>query len=281
MQQQVPFRAEPSQVLFQAHEQGQRYDQSVTLCNTTQLGQRLRLLSPLSPYFSFSGLEYFQSPEQGLVAPGMHVRVTVSFFPDALHDYDDTMVIETGQGRLEVPLRARRDPPCLNLPQQIVVGPTLRANRQVKLLASCLANVCLSEAATRNKTGHCERRQAWGVRVQKAGESTSTGQNPDGTNSVSHGNHHPTSSGTAPAPSPPSPGRTAPLTPAPPSIWSWPASTDTFGSCTLLSSVLCKWFYPCCALAKSHPNLPIFFCLMPVSFKAGCWTKQWLLHANQ
>ena len=130
-QQQVPFRAEPSQVLFQAHEQGQRYHQSVTLHNTTQLGQRLRLLSPLSPYFSFSTLEYFQSPEKGLVAPGMHVGVTVSFFPDALHDYDDTMVFETDQGRLEVPLRARRDPPCLNLPQQIVVGPTLTANRQV------------------------------------------------------------------------------------------------------------------------------------------------------
>ena len=143
LQQQVPFRAEPSQVLFQAHEQGQRYHHSVTLHNTTQLGQRLRLLSPLSPYFSFSTLEYFQSPEQGLVAPGMHVGVTVSFFPDALHDYDDTMVIETEQGRLEVPLRARRDPPCLDLPQRIVVGPTLTANRQVKLLASCQASVCL------------------------------------------------------------------------------------------------------------------------------------------
>lgn len=66
-----------------------------------------------------------------MVAPGMHVGVTVSFMPDALHDYDDTMVIETGQGRLEVPLRARRDPPVLTLPQQIVVGPTLVANRQV------------------------------------------------------------------------------------------------------------------------------------------------------
>lgn len=130
----VPFRAEPQQVLFQAHEQGQHYHQSVTLHNITQLGQRLRLLPPSSPYFSFSGLEYPQTPEQGLVAPGMHVRMTVSFRPDALHDYDDTMVIETGQGRLEVPLRARRDPPLLTLPQQIVVGPTLVANRQVQPL---------------------------------------------------------------------------------------------------------------------------------------------------
>ena len=142
-QQQVPFRAEPQQVLFQAHEQGQHYHQSVTLHNTSQLGQRLRLLPPSSPYFSFSGLEYLQAPEQGLVAPGMHVRVTVSFTPDALHDYDDTMVIETGQGHLEVPLRARRDPPLLSLPQQIVVGPTLLANRQVDPLSLYEANACL------------------------------------------------------------------------------------------------------------------------------------------
>lgn len=132
--QQLPFTAKPQQVLFQAHEQGQRYHQSVTLHNITQLGQRLRLLPPSSPYFSLSGLEYPQAPEQGLVAPGMHVRMTVSFMPDALHDYNDTMVIETGQGRLEMPLRARRDPPLLTLPQQIVVGPTLVANRQVKPL---------------------------------------------------------------------------------------------------------------------------------------------------
>lgn len=135
LQQQVPFRAEPSQVLFQAYEQGQHYRKLVTLHNTTLFGQRLRLLSPLSPYFSFSTLEFYQSPEQGLVAPGMHVGVTVSFSPDALHDYDDTLIIETGQGRLEVPLRARRHPPCLDLPHLIVVGPTLKANRQVKFLA--------------------------------------------------------------------------------------------------------------------------------------------------
>ena len=62
----------------------------------------------------------------------MHVGMTVSFCPDALHDYDDTMVVETGQGQLEVSLRARRDPPVLDLPQQILVGPTLVANQQVK-----------------------------------------------------------------------------------------------------------------------------------------------------
>ena len=73
-----------------------------------------------------------------MVAPGMHVGMTVSFHPDALHDYDDTMVVETGQGQLEVLLRGRRDPPVLDLPQQILVGPTLVANEQVKSLLSCM-----------------------------------------------------------------------------------------------------------------------------------------------
>ena len=130
----MPFRAEPSQVLFKAHEPGQQYHQLVTLHNTTSLGQRLRLLPPSSPFFSFSALEYFQSPEQGLVAPGMHVGLTVTFHPDALHDYDDTIVLETGQGRMEVPLRARRDPPVLDLPQHIAIGPTLVGKQQVTCL---------------------------------------------------------------------------------------------------------------------------------------------------
>ena len=229
LQGQVPFRAEPSEVLFQAHEQGQLYHQSVTFHNTTQLGQRLRLLSPLSPYFSFSGLEFFHSPEQGLVAPGMHVGVTVSFFPDALHDYDDSMIIETGQGRLEVPLRARRDPPCLDLPQQMVVGPTLRANKQVKLLASCQAYICLLPPIVMHNRGSSQKqsRLLQGKMGTGGGDGESgvggggAGQGWKGRCGVgragtlaSHGHDHPTSTGTAPAPTPPPP-PTLPLPPMP------------------------------------------------------------------
>lgn len=62
----------------------------------------------------------------------MHVGVTVTFTPNSLHDVDDVMVLETAQGSLQVPLLARRDPPLLSLPEQIVIGPTLMGNTQVQ-----------------------------------------------------------------------------------------------------------------------------------------------------
>ncbi len=63
----------------------------------------------------------------------MHVGVTITFIPNSLHDVDDVMVVETGQGSLQVPLLVRRDPPMLILPHQILIGPTLVANKQVCL----------------------------------------------------------------------------------------------------------------------------------------------------
>jgi len=91
-----------------------------------------RLIPSSTPFLSFSSLVYTsEAPEPGLVAPGMHVGVTVTFTPNSLHDVDDVMVVETGQGSLQVPLLVRRDPPTLTLPQQILIGPTLVSNKQV------------------------------------------------------------------------------------------------------------------------------------------------------
>lgn len=91
-----------------------------------------RLIPSSTPFLSFSSLVYTsEAPEPGLIAPGMHVGVTVTFTPNSLHDVDDVMVVETGQGSLQVPLLVRRDPPTLTLPQQILIGPTLVSNKQV------------------------------------------------------------------------------------------------------------------------------------------------------
>lgn len=63
----------------------------------------------------------------------MHVEVKITFIPNSLHDVDDVMVVETGQGSVQVPLLVRRDPPALTLPRQILIGPTLVSNKQVRL----------------------------------------------------------------------------------------------------------------------------------------------------
>ncbi|KAL0048861.1 hypothetical protein WJX82_001204 [Trebouxia sp. C0006] len=126
------FRAEPGQVLFRDCEVGQTYQQLVKLRNCTPIGQRLRLIPSSTPFLSFSSLVYTsEAPEPGLVAPGMHVGVTITFTPNSLHNVDDVMVVETGQGSLQVPLLVRRDPPALTLPHQILIGPTLVSNKQV------------------------------------------------------------------------------------------------------------------------------------------------------
>lgn len=63
----------------------------------------------------------------------MHVSVQITFSPISLADMSGSMLLETGQGTLEVPLLAQRRPPRLTLPQELDLGPTLLGNRQVSL----------------------------------------------------------------------------------------------------------------------------------------------------
>ena len=62
----------------------------------------------------------------------MHVSLQVTFTPASLADLASSMLLETEQGTLEVPLLARRQPPKLTLPRELLVGPTLIGNVQVK-----------------------------------------------------------------------------------------------------------------------------------------------------
>ena len=75
---------------------------------------------------------YAPSSEPGLVAPGMHISVQITFAPISLADLASSMLLETEQGTLEVPLLARRLPPKLTLPKELSVGPTLVGNTQVR-----------------------------------------------------------------------------------------------------------------------------------------------------
>lgn len=66
---------------------------------------------------------YASSSEPGLVAPGMHVSLQVTFTPASLADLASRMLLETEQGTLEVPLLARRQPPKAD-PAEGAVGGT-------------------------------------------------------------------------------------------------------------------------------------------------------------
>ncbi len=75
------------------------------------------------------------------VAPGMYVDITVTFTPDSLADYDDTIIIDTPAAAaapaatLAIPLLARRPPPQLTLPQTLDCGVVLAGGKRCKEFA--------------------------------------------------------------------------------------------------------------------------------------------------
>ena len=86
--------------------------------------QSLRLLPPASAQFSSSPLRW-PTATSGALAPGMWVELQLAFRPESLADQDDSLQLDWQGGRLQVPLRARRPPPALTLPE--VSGRWIRA----------------------------------------------------------------------------------------------------------------------------------------------------------
>lgn len=105
---------------------------SISKLALDQVAYDCRVLPPSSPFFALSDVSYPPSCEPGLLAPGMHAELTVSFTPHSLADYDDGFLLETEHGVEVVPLCARRPPPVLSLPQHIDVGNAILGNMQVR-----------------------------------------------------------------------------------------------------------------------------------------------------
>jgi len=51
----------------------------------------------------------------GDIAPGMCVVITISFCAPSFADFDDFITVVTEENSFKVPLKARRDPPVINL----------------------------------------------------------------------------------------------------------------------------------------------------------------------
>ncbi|XP_007943944.1 deleted in lung and esophageal cancer protein 1 [Orycteropus afer afer] len=115
------FLAKPSVGFFTDYEIGPVYEMVIALQNTTATSRYLRVLPPSTPYFAL-GLGMFPG-KGGMVAPGMTCQYTIQFFPDCLGDFDDFILVETQSAdALLIPLRARRPPPVLTLPQVLDCG---------------------------------------------------------------------------------------------------------------------------------------------------------------
>ena len=57
----------------------------------------------------------YPSKENGDIAPGMSLIVNISFCAPSFADFDDFITFVTEENSFKVPLRARRDPPVINL----------------------------------------------------------------------------------------------------------------------------------------------------------------------
>ncbi|KAF1320906.1 hypothetical protein FI667_g12292, partial [Globisporangium splendens] len=124
------FTVVPTNVAFTAYDIGGVYEQVVYVRNTSHVSRRLRVLPPGTLYFSIHEV-IFLDPT-GLIAPGMHVQITLRFTPDSRTDYKDSMIVQyesnADGGRASeftIPLAANRDPPELSIPLMLCAQNTL------------------------------------------------------------------------------------------------------------------------------------------------------------
>jgi hypothetical protein len=109
-----------------AAEVGRACALTLRIQNTSAVLQPLRLLPPASPQFSAAAPRW-PTAASGALAPGMWAELQLGFAPESLADHDDCLLLDWQGGRLRVPLRARRPPPVLTLPEVSEPGSGFRA----------------------------------------------------------------------------------------------------------------------------------------------------------
>lgn len=123
-----PLLVTPPCLRWEGYEVGQDASAVVAVRNNDTLSRNVRFLPPSTPSFSMAPPVYSASGGggSGVVAPGMSVRVQVTFHPASLADAEDELVIITEGGKFRVPLLAARSPPHLSLPASLDAGLCLQ-----------------------------------------------------------------------------------------------------------------------------------------------------------
>lgn len=117
------FECDPSQLNFFDYIAGMVYKIPIVIRNVSTASRMARIVPPKDyATFQVSSLVYPTSCSSGLIAPGMSIASSVIFKPLSLRDYSDELVISTENGRLTVPIIARRQAPKLTIPDVFDVG---------------------------------------------------------------------------------------------------------------------------------------------------------------
>lgn len=122
------FRISPDVVVFTDYEEGGIYEMQVTITNVSGLLRRIQVLPPATELFSVASV-LFPNSEMGLIAPGMSAKVVIHFHATSLADFEDEFVIKTEGKNMNVPIRAKREPPNLTLAKVLECGMAWAGDR--------------------------------------------------------------------------------------------------------------------------------------------------------
>lgn len=90
------------------------YEISVKVTNSSTVSKRIKFIPPATEMFTIRRVKY-PSGEKGDVAPGMSLTFAVTFQAPSFADFDDFITFITEENSFKLPLRARREPPQINL----------------------------------------------------------------------------------------------------------------------------------------------------------------------
>lgn len=122
------FALSPKVLMFEDYVPGKNYQKSLLVKNICAVSRRLRILPPSTPNFTLVKITY--PSDGGMLAPGMHCKIVIQFLPDTPANFDDDLTAETEMGNFSIPLRGRREPPILSIPNVLQVGPCLIGNKK-------------------------------------------------------------------------------------------------------------------------------------------------------
>ncbi|XP_076237948.1 hydrocephalus-inducing protein-like [Calliopsis andreniformis] len=115
------FEVTPRMIIFQRFTPGHAFNASVTLRNTTQVSQYLKICYERNPFFS---VEHRGSSYTMMLAPGLSNTYNVKFVPEEKKDYEYRLKFATNSGELVVPVIAIGPRGILDFPDQIEIPTT-------------------------------------------------------------------------------------------------------------------------------------------------------------
>lgn len=84
------------------------------MTNVASESKRIKCIPPSTDNFTIRKIKY-PSDKTGDVAPGMSLTFSVTFHAPSFADFDDFITFVTEENSFKLPLKARRDPPVINL----------------------------------------------------------------------------------------------------------------------------------------------------------------------